>query len=152
YFWNVRGEQLDAKQKVRVLQFWNRCLTWARGLSEAPTSTLANLSRLSSYIQKLDTFTERLLTEVAPYVSTDFNATQFVENLNRLAEESPGRVSRILGRTLDTYQPVFDYEGQLAGLLRKLLENSDTRLEALRHVNRVRLPEMAALYREFTST
>ena len=150
YFWAARSKSRE--QRERILQFWDHCIAWAGKFSEAPATTLSGLSRLAVCIDTLGEFEERLLSAVASYVLEDFNAVQFIENLNRLADVSPVRISNIVGRMLDAYEPLYDYEGQLAGLFRKLLGNSETRLDALRLVNRVRLPEMTALYREFTTT
>lgn len=64
-----------------------------------------------------------MLLAVAPYVVLGHNGEHFVEGLYRFVDESPLRVSAILSKLLETYQPFFDYEDHLKSLLVRLAEN-----------------------------
>jgi hypothetical protein len=50
---------------------------------------------------------------VAPHVKVRYNADNFIEELDRLVEQDPAKVSSVLGKVLDAYEPDYDYEDRL---------------------------------------
>jgi hypothetical protein len=86
----------------------------------------------------------------SPYVEVSHNAEHFIEELRRFTDQSPGRVSAILGALLRTYQPFFDYEDHLKSLLTQLAEKG-CRVDALKYAEQLRdLQGMQDLFNRFT--
>jgi hypothetical protein len=77
----------------------------------------------------------------------------FIEDLDRLVDDSPAAVCRVLDAALKGYKPDYDFEGRLKKLLRKLALRQETRNDALRLAERLvrQLPGMVEFYQEITS-
>lgn len=146
FFWSVSKQQLNDKQVERIMQFWQRCIEVARRGKSPSDQLLSSLSRLACYVCSIGTNEETLLTSVAPYAHIGHNADWFIEALERLADDNPQAVSRLLNLLLNTHQPIFDFEDRLKSIARKFSENQ-MRDEALRLIDRLRrLRGMAELY------
>ena len=151
YFWMVRGEPLTPEQKERIFQFWERCVDWTATLDSPPASLLSELSLLSCYLAALDQRAENLLVAIAPFASVDYHADELIEQLDRLVDTSPGATARVLHVLLEAYQPSYDFEDRLKGLIEKLANYSESRSIAILSVERVRhLPGMVQLYSQLT--
>jgi hypothetical protein len=106
---------------------------------------------LACYVRSISTNEEALLTSVAPYAHIGHNADWFIEALERLADDNPQAVSRLLNLVLDSHDPIFDFEDRLKSIARKFAEHQ-MRVEALRLVDRLRgLRGMAELYDQLTN-
>ena len=152
YFWIIRGEPLSPGQKERVFDFWDKCMDWSRTVEPAPAKLLSGLSRLTCYMLLISDRDEARLLAVAPYVSADYSADQFIEELNRLADGNLAAVGKILATLLEAVHPVYDLDDKLRAIVTKLAMNPETRLYALQCLERVRyLPGMLQLYKELTS-
>jgi hypothetical protein len=150
FFSNARRQELKEEQIERIFYFWDKCITWVDTLTEPPKSFLSRLSQLICYVSTLADREIKLLLAVAPYVEVEYHADTFIEELDRLVEQDPGKVSLVLGKVLETYQPDFDYEDRLKNLLIKLAR-SGKRDDALRYLDRVRrLPGIDLLFRQLT--
>jgi hypothetical protein len=99
------------------------------------------------------TLTERedtLLLAVAPHVKAGYKADNFIEELYRLADQDPVRVSNVLGKVLGEYGPDYDYEDYLKKLLIKLVESGQLE-EVLIYADRLRkLPGIDHLFKQLT--
>jgi hypothetical protein len=146
FFWSVSKQQINDKQVERIMQFWHRCIEVARRGNSPSDQLLSSLSRLACYVRSVGTNEETLLTSVAPYAHIGHNADWFIEALERLADDNPQAVSRLLNLLLNTHQPIFDFQDRLKSIARKFSENQ-MRDEALRLIDRLRrLRGMAELY------
>jgi hypothetical protein len=152
YFWSISGQKLEQKHVERILDFWERCVTWAETLDAPPAKLLSALGSLSCYVSYVEERERSLLIAVAPYVSVDHNADHFIEALEKLARENPEAVSDVFGRMLDSYKPTFDFEGRIKSILTALSERRVTRVHALEYTNRLLpyLPAMLQLYEELS--
>jgi hypothetical protein len=114
---------------------------------------LSTLSRLSSYLTSVGQREKELLLAVAPHVGVNYNADQFIEELDRLADENTVEVSGVLDEMLKAYKPDYDFEDRFKNLLRKLANCESTRIDALRLAEQLvgRLPGMVEFYEEITS-
>ncbi|MCK9264710.1 MAG: hypothetical protein M0R18_12955 [Deltaproteobacteria bacterium] len=148
FFWSVRDQGLSEDQVSLILDFLEWSIELAVGFSAPPATLFSSLSQLSCFLEEIGERTRPLLLAVAPYVSVNHNADDFIEELARLVEASPGPVSEILGVVLENYNPSYDYQDCLKGLLEKLVQ-TDFRAHALEYMNRVsHLKGVEALYRE----
>jgi hypothetical protein len=152
YFWSVSGQPLSDRQKALIIDFWYECLTRTRDVVP-PANLLSTLSQLSSYLKSVGQREEELLLAVAPYVGVGYNADQFIEELDRLADVNPVEVCRVLDEMLKAYTPDYDFEDRLKHLLRKLANRESTRIDALRLAERLvgRLSGMVEFYQEVTA-
>jgi hypothetical protein len=116
-FWSVRNQEIPDSQKELIVKYWERCVEWCREFSKPPTPLYSALSTLSCYLDSADGKDGELLYAVAPHVHDGFNASNFFEQLLRLAETSPVGVHRVLGRALEAYVPSYDFEDRLKLLL-----------------------------------
>ena len=150
FFHNVRGKELTEDQIERILSFGEKCVNWAETLREPPKSLLSELSRLICYVT---TFTDReytFLLAVAKHVKVGYNADTFIEELDRLVEIDPARVSSVLEKVLDAYDPDYDYEDRLKRLLIKLAQ-SGRRNDVLIYADRIRrLPGIEQLFKQLS--
>ncbi|MDD5451626.1 MAG: hypothetical protein PHT49_07000 [Desulfovibrionales bacterium] len=149
FFSSARRQKLTKEQIDRILLFWEKCVTWAEALTEPPKSLLSRLSLLICYVTTLSDKEIKLLLAVAPYVNVEYNADTFIEELDRLVEQDPARISLVLGKVLDGYEPDFDYEDRLEKLLIKLAKNGRID-DALRYTDRIKLPGMVKLFKQLT--
>lgn len=146
FLWSISNQELSEAQVERILTFWERCVTWSQGLPEVPGKLLSSLSRLSCYLKAVGAREAPLLKAVAPYVHVGYNADDFIEQLDRLANVSPVEVSVVLGQVLNAYTPDFDFEDRLKTLLTKLAERGQ-RADAIAYAERLRyLPGMLQFY------
>lgn len=153
YLWSVSGQPLTEKQKTLILEFWKESVTRTRDAAPPPAHLLSALSRLSVYVTSLVEQEEALLFAVAPHVSIEYNADDFFKDLDRLVDNNPAAVCRVLGEALKGYKPDYDYEDRLKMLLRKLALRQETHNDALRFAERLvgRLPGMLDFYQEITA-
>lgn len=150
FFWGASGEDLSDEQKVRILEFWERCVEWAKNAADSPAPLMSALSTLSCYLKSAEGMEGDLLLAVAPHVAVGHNAEHFVEELRRFVEQSPERVSAILGSLLETYRPFFDYEGHLKSLLLQLAQTG-RKADALKYAEQLRdLQGMQELFDRLT--
>ena len=146
FFWSISNQELTEPHKKRIISFWERCIAWSRNAVEPPVVLLSGLSRLSCYLKSAEGSDGDLLLAVAPYVQIGYNADQFIEELTRLVEGSPAKVSEVLGRMLETFTSSFDFEGKLKLLVQKLAKLG-RRKEALSYAERLHnLPGMNELF------
>jgi len=153
YFWSVSEQPLSDRQKVLIVDFWYECVTRTGKSVPPPAHLLSMLSRLSSYLISLGQRERELLLAVAPHVGVSYNADQFIEELDRLADANPIEVSEVLDEMLKAYKPDYDFEDRLKNLLRKLANCQSTRIDALRLAEQLvgRLSGMVEFYKEITS-
>jgi hypothetical protein len=150
FFWNVRRDELSEKQTALILDFWAWCVEWSEKLSSPPDKLYSSLSKLCCFIDEINQKSLALILAVAPYVSVNYNAHQFIEELNRLATKHPKQVCQILDEVLCNYRPTYDYQDQLRDLLAKLAK-AGFRVEVIGYSNSVRhLKGIAQLYNELT--
>lgn len=150
FFWSVSNQDLSAAQVERILSFWARCVAWNRSAAEPPAKLLSKLGRLSCYINSVADREQEWLLAVAPYVHVGYNADDFIEELDRLADISPAKISAVLGKLLETFVPTFDFQDRLKSLLTKLARHG--KLDAISYVDRLRhLPGMAQLFDQLTA-
>ncbi|MBM3341102.1 MAG: hypothetical protein FJY56_03170 [Betaproteobacteria bacterium] len=151
FFWSVSNQDLSKSQVERILSFWARCVTWSRGAAEPPEKLLSKLGRLSCYIKTIGEHEREWLLAVAPYVHIGYDADDFIEELERLADISPENVSAVLGKVLDTFVPTFDFQDRLKSLLTKLAAHG-RREEAIAYADRLRhLRGMEQLFGQLTA-
>ncbi|MEC4890744.1 MAG: hypothetical protein RI101_11860 [Nitrospira sp.] len=145
-FWDIREEQLSPEHIARILQFWDRCVGWSRGLPTPPTALLSSLSRLSCYLQGLGSRETEWLLAVAPHVKVNYNYDFFLEELDRLVDTNPTEVSTVMKAFLDSYLPDYDFEDRLKSIIRKLAQLGK-RQDAINYAEKLRhLSGMLELY------
>jgi hypothetical protein len=150
FFWSVSNQDLSESQVERILSFWDRCVTWSRHANKPPEKLLSKLARLSCYIETIGERELEWLLAVAPYVHVGYDADDFIEELERLADISPENVSAALGKVLENFIPAFDYQDRLKSLLTKLAANG-RREDAIAYADRLRsLRGMQQLFNELT--
>jgi|CXWL01.1.fsa_nt_gi hypothetical protein len=151
FFWSVSNQDLPESEVERILSFWARCVTWSRNAVKPPEKLLSKLGRLSCYIRTIGEQEREWLLAVAPYVHIGYDADDFIEELERLADISPENINAVLGRLLETFVPTFDYQDKLKSLLRKLAAHGQ-REDAITYTNRLRqLAGMEQLYAELNT-
>lgn len=152
FFWSVSNDQLADTQVERIMQFWKKCIDVAHRGDSSPDQLFSSLSRLACYVCSISADEEVLLTAVAPYAHVAYNADWFIEALERLTDNNPRAVCRLLNLLLDKHQPIFDSEDRLKSIACKFAEHQ-MRDEALRLVDRLRhLGGMDELYIQLKNT
>lgn len=121
FFWSVSNQELEAEQRSQIINFFALCIDWIKSSEEFPKALLSSLSRLSCYLTEVTGNELELLLAVAPHVAIDHNATDFIEELDRLADQSPTEVSKVLDRVLQSHSPLHDYDDHLKSLMIKLV-------------------------------
>ena len=151
-FWGVRGDKLTDKQKAKIFAFWDRSLAWSESQASVPVQLVARLSRLSCYLETLDSDAKRRLLGVVPYVHSDYATDKMVDELLRLVESNPHGAAEILERMLDASAPTYDLDDKLKKLIEKLA-GLGLRDEAIRCTEKVRrtLPGMLDLYKKLVA-
>ena len=99
FLWSVSNQDLSESQVERILSFWARCVAWTREAAKPPEKVLSKLGRLSCYIKTVGDREREWLLAVSPYVHIGYDADDFIEQLERLADISPANVSAVLGKT-----------------------------------------------------
>ena len=151
WFWSIRKEQLLPQQIEQILQFWDRCVSWSRGLTAPPTTLLSSLSRLTCYLHTLTNREMNWLLAVAPYVKVNYNYDFFLEELDRLVDGNPVEVSSVMQVFLDSYVPDYDFEDRLKSILTKLAQRGK-RDDAITYTEKLRhLPVVVQLYTRLTT-
>lgn len=149
-FWMVRGEKLSAEQKQRVIQYWERCVLWSRGLPQPPATLLSLLSMLSCYLNSVEGSERELLETVAPFVYVGHNIYEFIGELQRLVETSPDGVNAVVGKMIEKRIPDYDYKDELKKLLH-LLVAKGKRQDVISYTERMRLlPGMQEIFDSLT--
>lgn len=150
YFWSVRNQSLKTQQIELIKAFWHACLSWAESVRPPPGKLLSNLSKLVCYVDQIGESEQSLLLTVAPYCNVNYNATEFIENLDRLAANNPQVVHDSLVKLIESHEPTYDYEDRLQSIIRKLVAHG-LREEAMVIANSLRkLPGMQGLYMEIS--
>ena len=146
FFWGISGREITEIQVNLILEFWRHCSSWK--FTRDPAKLFSALSRLSCYLNALGDSEMELLTPVAPYVYVDNNADNFIEELNRLADDNPSNAGKILEIVLKRYTPMFDFEDRLKALLLKIHNSGgENKILAITLVDKLRsLPGMPELY------
>ena len=137
FFWSVHNRDLTEDQVERILCFWEKCIDWSTSKSEVPVKLLSSLSRLSCYISTVTDRERNLLLAVAPYVNSNYSTVEFIEGLDRLADDYPVEISEVLQSVLDSHKQISDYQDRLKSLLIKLNANG-LHSEALGFAERLR--------------
>ena len=151
YFWMVRGERLEEKQKERILLFWDRCVSWSKSLESPPANLLSHLSLLSFYLTAIDQRALGWLLAVAPHASVNYNADRLIQQLERLAAGNPQETGRVLHTLLEVYHPTYDYNDRLKQLIILLADNPASRADAIYCLEQVRhLPGMVQMYSQLS--
>jgi hypothetical protein len=151
YFWSVRGQNLSPEHVERILQFWNRCVSWSRTTSESTGKLLSSLSRLSCYLNSISEKEKEWLLAVAPHVGINYNSDFFLEELERLSSTNAPQVSAVLKTLLDTFVPSYDFENSLVSILRKIVEQGG-RLDAIALAGPLKhIPGVQEFYTQLTS-
>ncbi len=151
FFWSVSNQELSPAQVERIFSFWARCVAWSRDAAEPPAKLLSQLGRLSCYIKSVEDREQEWLLAVAPYVHVGYNADDFIQELDRLADISPAKISAVLGKVLETFVPTFDFQDRLKSLLTKLSRLGKLQ-EAILYADQLRhLQGMAQLYAKLTA-
>ena len=142
----------EDEQRRRVIEFWERCVTWAKTQDEPPAKLLSSLSGLAWYLKDASGKNEDLLLAVAPHVHIHHHAYEFIEQLTRLVEGSPSEVSAVLYKLIDAHEPFYDYENRMQSLVRRLADLG-FRADALSYCEKLRaVPGLADLFRELTAS
>jgi len=142
FYWSLSNQNLEPEQKNRILEFWAACLTPEIA---APTLLLAKLGLLAVYIDNISERERDLLLAVAPHIASDHSADFFIEQLVRFADAEPNDVFAILTKMLETYRPVYDFEGRLKQLLKTLREAGIVEVAMLRDTLVPYLPQLRTL-------
>ncbi|MDE2822947.1 MAG: hypothetical protein OXK79_05525 [Chloroflexota bacterium] len=151
FFWSIRGETLKPEQVRKVVDYWRHCVKWARDRPEPPAKVLSSLGGLSRFLESAGGEDRELLLAVAPYVDTNGNAYEFIRELVRLVETSPAEVCDVFERLVDKHELLYDYEGRIQTLVRRLADLGFRR-EAIDLCNKLRsLPGVVDLFRELTA-
>lgn len=86
-----------------------------------------------------------MLLAVAPYAGIGHGTHEFLKELIRLADISPGAVAAVVGALIKTYRRTYDYEGAMKSLIAKLAERGQRQL-ALQYCEQLRevdgIPEL----------
>lgn len=147
FFWSVKHQALNPEQIGRIKAFWMACLTWSDTQKELPRKVLSSLSKLACYVDDIGENDLKLLMATAPYCELNYNATDFIENLDRLAANNSQNVYQILTTLLETYVPTYDYEGHLLSIVQKLA-NQGLNEEAILLADKLRqLPGMREVFK-----
>jgi hypothetical protein len=122
FLWSVRGEQLSADQREKVIAFWRECVTWAGGQATAPAKLLSCVANLAWSLEDVTEGHLELLLAVAPYVGIGHGTYEFIEQLRRLVDVNPLEVSTVLAKLIETYEITYDYEDTMKSLIARLAE------------------------------
>jgi hypothetical protein len=152
FYWNIRGDKLEAAQVEKIFRFWAACNDWALIQKKQPAQLLSSLSHLASYFETLDERNKSLLVAVAPFVHSDYNTDSLIEELSRLVDTNPAGVVEVLDRMLEGGTPDFDLDDKLKKLI-KTIASLGYRADAMRFVEKLRrtLPGMLEFYQELVS-
>ncbi|MDB5991649.1 MAG: hypothetical protein JWQ10_3052 [Herbaspirillum sp.] len=146
FLWGLGNQNITAEQKGRIREFLKQSLSWVNTLPKPPVEFLSRLSLLARYIDELLPEAAEWLLAVAPSVGSGYNADYFIEQLDRFADTYPAEVARILERTLEHHEPVFDFENRLQSILTKIADGGE-RLKVLVLADKLKnLPGMLELY------
>jgi hypothetical protein len=122
FLWGAQGEKLAPEKIELILGFWaevDRMLVRAKLDAPAVRSTL---SQLAVFIDAINDRERDLLLGVAPFVQTHYNAIQFIEQLDRLAEKSPETIAQALLLVLKSETPIYDTGTLISDLILKLAQ------------------------------
>jgi hypothetical protein len=137
FFWSISNDKQEPAAVARILEFWERCVQWARDVPDAAPQLLSALSRLACYLHTIEPREAEWLLAVAPHVAFNHNDTDFVEELLRLVDTNPAAVNSALGAMLEKHVPMNDFENKLEALL-KALAAKGYRLAVMRYAEKLR--------------
>ena len=147
FLWRMRGADLSDDQTKRILDFFEHAVDWAKTIDPLPRKLLSNLSLLACHIKTMGQREPALLRAVAPYVSVNYNAERFIEQLDRLHENNEILVADVFKELFPHYQPTHDFEDRLKNFIRKLAKNPATIDVAIKCANDLSdLPGMVQVY------
>lgn len=151
FFCGIPRENLTPQQAGLVEDYWRRCIGWAEQQMAPPADLLSSLSGLATFLTTAERRLDLLLA-VVPFVHIHYNAYEFMRELNRLAENSPAEVCKVLEVFLDTHGSYYDYENRMQSLVRKLAKG-EFRTKAISFCQKLHsVPGMEALYNELIET
>lgn len=136
FLWSIRGEELSAKQIRKVVQFWDKCVTWAESLPAPPSALMSSLGALAWSLEDAAGRHRELLVAAAPHLGVHHSTHEFLGELLRLVKVSPADVSVVLGKVLEGSEPFYDYQDRLKSLVGELAERGQ-RPAALEYCNRL---------------
>lgn len=145
-FWSFR-DQLTPQQIERILIFWERCLSWGHAAKEPHAKLLSKLSLLSCYLPSIGERERSWLVTVAPYVKVGYNEHFFLEELDRLADESAANVSIVLRAFLDSYEQFIHFDDMLTSIITKIAQH-DNRADAIAFAERLRMIQLYEMLTE----
>ena len=144
---SIRSVTLKHEQLDRIVDYWERCTIWAQKQVTPPANFLSSLSALTVFLPTAAQYVDLLLA-VAPYVDVHRDTYEFLYELNRLVEDSPGEVCRVLTKFIDTHEPFYDYEDRMQTLVKRLA-HLGFREHAIDFCNKLHsMPGMETLYNE----
>jgi hypothetical protein len=147
FMWSISNQQLDINQVEKILNFWSRCVEWSKIQDNPPAALLSSLSKLACYVKTIGEREKELLISVAPYVYVGHDADRFIEELDRLADDHPQETREILGKVLETYKPVFDYQDRLKSLIKKIAaQGGNEKQAALKYVDELMKLRLRGMY------
>lgn len=152
FFWSVSNQDIEDDQVERILQYWERCLSWSNASADVPIKLLSSLSRLSCYIESVGDREAVLLSAVAPHIHTNYNTHEFIEELNRLVEQNPKAVSTVFQKVIESHKPAYDFQDKLKSLITKFAEHGLLE-EAIRYADQLRqIDGMQALFDQLVTS
>src|SRR5262249_55895629 len=151
FLWSVRGEKLKKEQIERILAYWRRCIAWADAQPVMPVKVMSTLSGLAAFLPTAGSENVDLLLAVAPHVHIHHHAYEFLEQLNRLVEDSPAEVRTVLAKFIETHEPFYDYKDRMQNLVSRLADVG-FRSDAIKFCNELRsMPGMRDLFMKLTA-
>lgn len=149
---SVQQQSPTEEQKAQIVAFWDRCARWAvQVLPEAPGELFAALGALAWALPNAEGRNRELLLSVTPWIGRDFRVHEFLRELLRLCDRNPSDTAKIFLKLLDSYNPIYDYDGLIGSLIQKLATLGQ-RSKALEACARLRslpgVPELAAAIEE----
>jgi hypothetical protein len=129
---NTSGSQTNqlevaSKQKVRILDFWrfvHGTLKAKSVFTEDEQKVASELTRLSCYLDALDTEALEWLTFLAKHVDKNFNSSFFIEYLLRLCDVSPSQIGVVYIEMLNGATPIYDQKN-IRSIVTKLYERGE---------------------------
>jgi hypothetical protein len=122
FLWGAQGEQLPPEKIDLIIEFWSASDAMLVQAKLPAPAVRSSLSHLAVFVKTVGDRERRLLLSVAPYVQTNYNAMQFIEQLDRLAAEYPEPVAQALLLVLRSDVPIYDTGTLIFDLIVKLAQ------------------------------
>jgi hypothetical protein len=151
FFWSIRGDTLTDAQTEKIIDFWERCMLWAKKQKTPPAKMMSSLGHLTWSMKNAAGRNRDLLLAVAPYMHVHHNTYELLEELARLVDANPAEVSEVLRKLIETGDLTYDYEDRLRTLVKRLAALG-RRADALEYCDRLRnVPGMFQLFQELNA-